>query len=101
MAHSAEDRFLEIGRIGKPRGLEGVVRFFPNKRFKESLFDRHKLFHIKNRRSDLIPVRLESVHIESKKHKQSFFVKFDMIADRSDAEDAMNRALFIEREHID
>ena len=101
MAHSAEDRFLEIGRIGKARGLNGVLRFFPNNRFTEGLFDRHKLFHMKNRRSDLIPVRLEHVHIESKKKKQLFFVKFDMIASRSDAEDAMNRALFIEAEHLD
>ena len=101
MAQSAKNRFVEIGRIGKPRGLEGVVRFVPNEHFIDSLFDRHKLYYIKNIRSDLIPARIEEVYVESKRKQQTFFVKLDMIASRSDAESAMNRALFIERKILD
>jgi len=101
MAQSAKNRFVEIGRIGKPRGLEGVVRFVPNEHFIDSLFDRHKLYYIKNNRSDLIPARIENVYVESKRKQQSFFVKLDMITSRSDAESAMNRALFIEKKILD
>lgn len=101
MAQSAKNRFVEIGRIGKPRGLEGVVRFMPNEHFIDRLFDRNKLYYIKNVRSDLIPARIEHVYVESKRKKQSFFVKLDMIASRSDAESAMNRALFIEKKVLD
>ena len=97
MVQSVENRFIEIGRIGRPRGLEGVVRFMPNQHFTDGLFDRVDLFYMKNNRSDLVPARIENVHVENKRNQQSFFVKFDMIANRNDAESAMNRALFIER----
>lgn len=71
----------------------------PNQNFTDGLFDRVDLFYMRNNRSDLIPARLEHVQRETKRNQQSFFVKFDMIASRSDAESAMNRALFVEREH--
>ncbi len=96
MATFAKDRFIEIGRIGRPHGLEGVVRFMPNEIFTAELFDNVSLLYMRNQRSDLVPARIERVHTESKRNQQTFFVKFDMIASRSDAENAMNRALFAE-----
>lgn len=97
MATIAQNRFLEIGRIGKPRGLEGVVRFLPNQFFTDGLFDRDILFYLRNNRSDLVPARVEQVYTESKRNQQLFFVKFDMIASRSDAEQALNRPIYAER----
>lgn len=101
MVQSTENRFVEIGRIGRPRGLEGIVRFMPNQNFNDDLFDRADLYYMKNERSDLVPSRIESVHVEAKRNHQSFFVKFDMIANRTDAEDAQNKAVFIKTEMFD
>lgn len=100
MAQSANNRFVEIGRIGKPRGLDGIVRFLPTAVFTDDLLDPDHILYMRNNRSDLIPVRTETVQTEMKKNQQSFFVKFDTIANRNEAEMAMNKALFVERVHI-
>ncbi|MEX2462934.1 MAG: ribosome maturation factor RimM [Balneolaceae bacterium] len=101
MEQSAQNRFTEIGRIGRPRGLDGVVRFMPNEHFLDGFFDHVDLLYVRDQRSDLIPVRVDSLQIESKRNQTSFFVKFDMIANRSDAEKAMNRSLFVEKALLD
>lgn len=100
MVKTTPDRFTEIGRIGRPRGLDGVVRFLPNKLFNAGIFDQTDLFYIRNQRSDLLPIRLVEVQTESKKNQISFFVKFDMITNRSEAEESMNRAIFAEKDLI-
>lgn len=91
---------MEIGRIGRPRGLEGVVRFMPSEVFTDDLFEEAELFYIKNERSDLVPIRIEEIRVEDKRNQQTFFVKFDTIADRSEAEDAQGRSLFIDKDRI-
>lgn len=101
MVQSIRNRFVEIGRVGRPRGLEGVVRFMPNENFADDLFDRADLFYMKNERTDLVPSRIESVDVETKRNQQTFFVKFDMIADRTDAETAQNKAVFIKADLFD
>ena len=82
MTQTVNNRFIEIGRIGRPRGLEGLVRFMPNDIFTADLFDQVSVFYIKNQRSDLIPTRVESIRVEKKRNQQTFFVKFDTIANR-------------------
>lgn len=101
MVQSMKNRFVEIGRLGRPRGLDGVVRFMPNQNFSDDLFDQADLFYMKNDRSDLVPARIEEAYIETKRNHQSFFVKFDMIANRTDAEAAQNKAVFIRSEIFD
>ena len=101
MAPLANDRFIEIGRIGKPRGLEGVVRLMPNQNFTDGLLELAEILYMRNSRSDLVPARIIDVQTEAKRNQQLFFVKFDMIANRSDAESAMNRALFAEKKIIE
>ncbi|MEX0661582.1 MAG: ribosome maturation factor RimM [Balneolaceae bacterium] len=86
--------FEEIGRIGRPRGLEGIVRFMPAFTISAELLNSIKIVYIKNERSDLIPVRIESVQLEEKNNRQTFFVKFDMIANRTEAEVMMDKAIF-------
>tara|TARA_R100001143_G_scaffold63593_1_gene73102 strand:- start:15098 stop:15637 length:540 start_codon:yes stop_codon:yes gene_type:complete len=100
MVNNTHNRFVEIGRIGRPRGLDGVVRFMPNDIFLEGLFDQTDLLYIRDSRSDLVPVRIQNLHIESKRNQQSFFVKFDMITDRASAEEAQNRLLFIDSRYL-
>ncbi|MEX0646996.1 MAG: ribosome maturation factor RimM [Balneolaceae bacterium] len=100
MTQQANNRFVEIGRIGRPHGLDGKVRFLPNEHFTDDLFDSVDLFFMKNNRSDLVPVRIENYQTEIKKNQQTFFVNFDTIASRNDAEAAMNKALFIERDKV-
>jgi 16S rRNA processing protein RimM len=94
------DRFTEIGRIGKPRGLEGLVRFIPGDTFIDGLFDDLRICYIKNDRGDLIPTRVESVSTETKQNRDLFFVKFDMITDRSEAESVTDRAVYTESSNL-
>ena len=94
------NRFIEIGRIGRPRGLEGLVRFLPNDFFTADLFDQVTVFYMKNRRFDLFPARIESFRVEEKRNRQTFFVKFDVIASREDADAAMNRSLYADGESL-
>ncbi|WP_069132088.1 ribosome maturation factor RimM [Rhodohalobacter halophilus] len=100
MSNLTDNRFTEIGRFGRPRGLDGNIRFQPNENFVDGLFVQSDLFYIKNERSDLIPARMESCRIEEKRNQQTFFVKFDLIADRNDAEKAMNKALYVVTEEL-
>lgn len=101
MAQKVPDRFIEIGRIGKARGLNGTVRFLPNEYFTDEIFNEADIFYIRNERSDFVPIRLKNVHLEKKRNHQTFFVQFDLIASRDDAEAAMDKALFAEKSMID
>lgn len=94
-------RFIEIGRFGRPHGLDGNIRFKPNENFVDTLFEQTDLFYIKNERSDLIPARIERFGVEKKRNQQTFFVKLDLIASRDDAEAAMNKALFTTIDELD
>ena len=94
MKPSVQNQFTEIGRLGKAHGLQGEIRFLPNNRFAPVLFDRFSIFYMKNRRSDMVPVRLMNCRTESKQKQLLFFVKFDVIANRTDAEEAMDKSLY-------
>jgi 16S rRNA processing protein RimM len=100
MTQTVNNRFIEIGRIGRPRGLEGLVRFMPNDIFTAELFDQVSVFYMRNMRSDLIPARIEFFRVEEKRNRQTFFVKFDTIANRDDADVALNRSVFADREFL-
>ena len=89
-------RFTEIGKVGKPRGLEGLVRFLPGESFTEGLLNHLRICYVENGRGDLIPARIESVSVESKRNRDLFFVKFDMITGRSDAESVIDCAVYVE-----
>lgn len=91
-------RFTEIGRIGKARGLDGVICFLPETNFTDDLLSPGSILYMKNDRSDLVPMRIESVHREEKKNQLTFFVKFDLIANRNDADAAMDKAVFTDKQ---
>ncbi len=87
-------RFNEIGRIGRARGLEGWVRFLPEPNVTIDFFSTSAIVYIKNERSGFQPLRVVDHYAEEKKNQLSFFVKFDMITDRTSAESLRDKALF-------
>lgn len=87
-------RFNEIGRIGRARGLEGWVRILPEPNSPTNFFTESALVYIKNKRSGFQPLRVEDYYAEEKKNQLSFFVKFDIITDRTTADSLKDKALF-------
>ena len=92
-----ENRFFEVGRIGKARGLKGLVKVIPAGPAEESALAEGHLLYIRNERGDYVPLRIESVHTEVKKQRTLFFVKFDRIANREEAEALMDHGLFTDQ----
>lgn len=96
---NADNRLVEIGHIGKAHGLTGNVRV----RISDeavSLFNKHTLFYLKNRRGDFIPARITELQSEQIHNQHSFFVKFDRIADRSQAESFQDTPVFVDSDLI-
>lgn len=95
MEQQLPSRFVEIGRIGKARGLDGTIRVMPVKRyFIDEILSESAILYMRNERSDLVPLRIEKVHRELKRNQPSFFVKFDLIASREEADAARDKALY-------
>jgi 16S rRNA processing protein RimM len=82
---SSDSRLVEIARIGKVHGLDGTVRLHVDEDA-ETIIEKDVLLHLKTRRGDLIPARIIEFRVEIKRNSRLFFVKFDRIADRSEAE---------------
>lgn len=98
MEQQLPNRFVEIGRVGKARGLDGTIRFVPGQQFTdEGALSESGILYIRNERSDLVPMRIEKVNREFRRNQPSFFVKFDLIASREEADSARGRALFLDR----
>lgn len=87
-------RLHEIGRIGRPRGLDGWVRFEPHSALSSTIISENRIVYIKNNRSGYRPLRIEDYYTEEKRNTQSFFVKFDMITNRTEAELIKDKGLF-------
>lgn len=90
-------RFTEIGRLGRARALDGWVRFLPNNHFDVEYFQTNSVVYIKNERSGFRPLRIESYYDEVKNNQQTFFVKFDMITNRTEAEAVKDKSVFTDQ----
>lgn len=66
--------------------------------FAPNLFDEVGLLWLQDSRGDLIPARVESVRVEEKQDRLSFFVKFEHVADRSRAEALKGYPVYAKRE---
>lgn len=86
-------RVVEIGRIEQAHGLDGDVRIHLDDD-REGSIREGELLYLRNRRGDWVPSRIEKVRIEEKKKRRLFFVKFDRIADRTEAESFRDTPLF-------
>ena len=87
-------RLHEIGRIGRPRGLDGYVRFEPYSAYAATFISENQILYINEQRSGYRPLRIEDVYTEEKRNSVSFFVKFDMITNRTEAEEVKDKALY-------
>lgn len=93
------NRLTEIARIGKVHGLDGTVRFHLKDEH-EPLIELNSILYLQNRRGDFIPARVMDIRVEKKRNKRLFFVKFDRIADRSEAEQFLERPVYAKPELI-
>ncbi|TVQ67372.1 MAG: 16S rRNA processing protein RimM [Balneolaceae bacterium] len=93
-------RYVEIGRIGKARGLHGVVKVIPDSPDYSDLLAKNSLVYLKENIPGFIPLRVEDLQTENKRNQQSFFVKFDRITNRSDAEKASDKSLWADQKKV-
>src|SRR5690625_5722541 len=66
-------------------GLDGTVRVVPDRDDLSHLFSEGSLLYLKSRRGEVMPARIEKVRQEGG-GRPLFFVKFDRISDRTEAE---------------
>ena len=90
-------RLHDVGRLGRPRGLEGWIRFEPVNAAAASLVSENQIFYVSDKRSGYRPLRVMDVYTEEKRNTVSFFVKFDMITNRTEAEEVKDKALYSDR----
>lgn len=97
MLQPIEKQYLQIGYIARSHGVNGEVVILPE-RITPQLFNDIDLAHIQDARGDLIPARIESVRVQQKNNRLSFFVKFEHVTDRNQAEELKGFAVYIKRD---
>lgn len=100
MLEPIENQYKQIGYIARSHGVEGDVLIIPDI-YAPTLFDVLDLVHITNTRGDLVPARIESVRVQEKNDRLSFFVKFEHVTDRTQAEDLKNSEVYADREVVE
>jgi 16S rRNA processing protein RimM len=100
MLEPIENQYKKIGYISRSHGVQGEVLIIPDI-YAPTLFDVLDLVRIETTRGDLVPARIESVRVQEKNNRLSFFVKFEHIADRTQAEELKNRSVFTDRDVVE
>ncbi len=100
MLEPIENQYMQIGYIARSHGVQGDVLIIPDI-YAPTLFDTVDLVRIVNAKGDLIPARVESVRVQEKNNRLSFFVKFEHITDRTQAEDLKHFAVYVERDKVE
>ncbi len=100
MLEPIENQYTKIGYISRSHGVEGDVLIIPDI-YAPTLFDVLDLVRIETARGDLIPARVGSVRVQEKNNRLSFFVKFEHVTDRTQAEELKNQAVFADRETVE
>ncbi len=86
--------FQKVGIIVKAHGLKGEVLINVEVDLPE-LLEKQGLFYINNLRGDLEPRRVERSYLANKKGRPSFFVKFESVDDRAQAERLVRRGIHV------
>ncbi|HKI47187.1 MAG TPA: ribosome maturation factor RimM [Balneolales bacterium] len=86
--------FQKAGTIVKAHGLKGEVLVNVEVDLPE-LLEKQTLFYINNLRGDLAPRRVEKSYLANKKGRPSFFVKFESVDDRAQAERLVRRGIHV------
>lgn len=97
MLEPVNQQYVRIGRIARSHGVDGAVLMIPEL-YAPALFETVDLVRIRNARGDLVPARVESVRVQEKNNRLSFFVKFDHLTDRNAADQLKSCPVFISRE---
>lgn len=100
MLESIENQYQKIGYIARSHGVRGEVLMI-SETYAPTLFDSLDLVRIQNTRGDLIPARIESVRVQEKNNRLSFFIKFEHVTDRTDAEKIKQLAVYASRDSVD
>jgi 16S rRNA processing protein RimM len=100
MLEPIENQYQKIGYISRSHGVQGEVLIIPEL-YAPTLFDVLDLVHIENARGELVPARIESVRVQEKNNRLSFFVKFEHVSDRTQAENLKNFVVYGDREIIE
>ena len=100
MLEPIDNQYLLIGYVNRSHGVNGEVLIISDV-YAPTLFDEIDLVHLQNSRGDLVPARIESVRVQEKKNRLSFFVQFEHVADRNEADKLKNSAVYVRREKAD
>ena len=100
MLEPVENQYIQIGYIARSHGVAGDVLIIPEE-YAPTLFDTLDLVRIENARGELIPARVESVRVQEKNNRLSFFVKFEHVTDRTQAEELKHFAVFADRDTVE
>ncbi|MDZ7680929.1 MAG: ribosome maturation factor RimM [Fodinibius sp.] len=100
MLEPIENQYKQIGYISRSHGVQGEILIIPEF-YAPTLFDALDLVHIENARGELVPARIESVRVQEKNNRLSFFVKFEHVSDRTQAEDLKNFVVYADREIVE
>jgi len=100
MLEPVENQYIQIGYIARSHGVAGDVLIIPEV-YAPTLFDTLDLVRIENARGELLPARVESVRVQEKNNRLSFFVKFEHVTDRTQAERLKHFAVFADREMVE
>jgi 16S rRNA processing protein RimM len=100
MLEPIEDQYEKIGYISRSHGVQGEVLIIPDI-YAPTLFDVLDLVRIETARGDLVPARVESVRVQEKNNRLSFFVKFEHVVDRTQAEELKNFSVYADCDVIE
>jgi len=99
MLEPIEQQYVLIGHIAQAHGLEGIVLMIPE-HYEPALFETIDLLQLQKNSGELIPARIESVRVQEKNNRLSFFLKFDHITDRNEANAVKNFHVFCARDKV-
>lgn len=100
MLEPIENQYKKIGYISRSHGVQGEVLIIPDV-YAPTLFDALDLVRIETARGDLVPARIESVRVQEKNNRLSFFVKFEHVTDRTEAEGLKNFPVYADRDTVE
>lgn len=100
MTQRRTSQYEEVGYVARAHGTAGEVMIIPEFAVPD-LLQKDDLVRIKNHRGDLIPARIEKLRVDDRKNRISFFVKFDHVADRTQAEQLKGQKIFIEADKVE
>lgn len=100
MLEPIENQYEVVGHIARSHGVNGEVVIIPEIETPQ-LFETIDLVHVENARGDLVPARIESVRVQDKNKRLTFFVKFEHVTDRTGAEALKNFAVYANLDDVE